>query len=109
VADRQANGRFATGNQAAKGNKGGRPKRATEEAYLRAFSEACPTDKWLQVLDKTVKEALSGEAWAVRFLADYLAGKPPETLDLLLSEGVLVEVTERIRVPVECEDDTSSD
>lgn len=44
---RNKNGTFATGHPGGPG----RPRRAVEEQYLLAISDACPLDKWKQIVD----------------------------------------------------------
>ncbi len=70
--DRDRAGRFATGNQGGPG----RPRRATERAYLAAISEACPQDAWREIVARAVADAKTGDAKARDWLAAYLVGRP---------------------------------
>lgn len=81
MAERQANGRFAKGNQAAKGHDGsraGRPLRAVEEAYLQTVQRVMPTDRWNRCCEAYAKKAENGERYPFAFFANYLMGKPVE-------------------------------
>lgn len=71
--DRDAQGRFLPGHAPTPG--GGRPPRATEAAYLQAFREEVPIEKWRELLRMAVADAL-GDNWkardaARRWLAEY--------------------------------------
>lgn len=69
---RDQTGRFAPGNAGGPG----RPRRATERAYLATISEACPPDTWREIVAKAVDDARAGDAKARDWLAAYLVGKP---------------------------------
>lgn len=69
---RDANGRFLPGGPAGPG----RPPRQTERAYLEALSEACPLDKWVQIVARAVEDAIGGDDKARGWLASYLIGRP---------------------------------
>jgi hypothetical protein len=60
--------------------RGGRPKRATEERYLRATVTSCPLRRWRAICKKAVEMAEAGDAKARRFLADMLVGRDPVLL-----------------------------
>ena len=66
------------GGQFQKGNPGGpgRPKRATEGAYLRALTDACPPDTWREICEAQVSAARSGDSKAAAWLCRYLMGNP---------------------------------
>lgn len=72
--DRHADGRFAPGNQVARGH--GRPSRAHEVQYLTALREVLDVDKWKQIIAALINHAIKGSVPAAKFLADYLIGKP---------------------------------
>jgi hypothetical protein len=69
---KRAGGRFAPGNPGGPG----RPARATEGAYLRAISEACPPDTWREIVGRAVRDARDGDHRARGWLASYLVGQP---------------------------------
>jgi hypothetical protein len=71
-ADRDDNGRFAPGNPGGPG----RPRRATEADYLAALSEAVPMERWRELCETAIDQAVSGDAKAREWLGSYLAGKP---------------------------------
>jgi hypothetical protein len=64
---RTASGQFAAGNAGGPG----RPRRATERAYLTALSDACTPETWREIIDRAVADAKARE-----WLAGYLVGKP---------------------------------
>jgi hypothetical protein len=70
--DRDANGRFALGNPGGPG----RPRRVVEADYLAALSEAVPLEKWHEIVETAVDQAVSGDAKAREWIGSYLAGKP---------------------------------
>jgi len=70
--DRTGTGRFAPGNSGGPG----RPRRATERAYLAVISEACPQDAWREIVARAVADAKAGDAKARDWLAAYLVGRP---------------------------------
>ena len=84
--DRLANGRFAKGNRVSVGNKGGRPKRSTEDAYLAAIRNALPPGLVQELLTEAVgtwrnkpETRARGELLKLLTLAlGYAVGKPIE-------------------------------
>jgi len=81
VAERQINGKFAKGNQVAKGHDGsnaGRPPRAVEEAYLHTVQRVMPTERWARCCETYAMKAETGDRYAFAFFANYLMGKPVE-------------------------------
>jgi hypothetical protein len=71
-AERTARGQFAEGNPGGPG----RPRRATERAYLAALSDACPPETWREIVARAVADAKDGDAKARSWLAAYLVGQP---------------------------------
>jgi hypothetical protein len=69
---RDDNGRFAKGNPGGPG----RPRRAVETDYLAALSEVVPFERWREIVETAVDQAVSGDAKAREWLSNYLAGKP---------------------------------
>lgn len=84
MADRNEKGQFIAGNGAAKGNSGGpgRPKRSTEERYLRALSRHVTLKDWAKIVDTAVARAKAGDATARQWLSDYLMGKPVQRQEI---------------------------
>ena len=52
----------------------GRPKRATEEAYLQATTSACSPQDWQEICDKAKEQAKEGNDRAREFLRKALLG-----------------------------------
>ncbi len=93
------------------GNPGGpgRPKRQTEEGYLKALMGACDLDKWGQICERAVSDAINGEPKAREWLARYLIGNPetvaPKPLevvvgDLLMDDRAVDIAAQRLAGPV---------
>lgn len=81
MSDRKADGTFAPGCQPGPG----RPAKARELAYLAIAREIVTLDKWRKILHKTVEDATACEDQvarnqARRFLAEYLIGKPAQSI-----------------------------
>lgn len=70
--ERNAKGQFTKGHP----GTGGRPPRATEEAYKEAFTTSVTPDRWAKVIAKALEQAEAGDDKARKFLADYLIGPP---------------------------------
>jgi hypothetical protein len=86
AAMRDEKGRFVKGHpDAAKGAKRGRPKRPTEERYLKAMTQCVTVDDWKKVIHTAVARAKAGDGQARQWLSDYLIGKP--------TQRVLADVT----------------
>src|SRR5688500_7808981 len=75
---RSEGGRFGPGNKAGKGNPNNRKAQKLRNEILRAVSVA----DWRAILRKAVDDAKAGDAVARTFLANYLVGKPAETVIL---------------------------
>lgn len=60
------------------GNPGGpgRPKRSTEEKYLRKLTATVPLQEWREIILTAVDQAKNGDASARRWLSEYLVGRP---------------------------------
>ena len=69
---RDRGGRFAPGNAGGPG----RPRRATERAYLDALTEACPPETWKLIVESAVMNAGRGDRYAREWLSSYLMGRP---------------------------------
>ena len=83
-AERDARGRFVTGNKAANGNKGGpgRPKKKREERYSEILLTTCTFADWQRIVETAVKQAKRGNPQARQWLSDHLVGKPETTVKL---------------------------
>ena len=75
MANRDSKGRFVKGNRAAKNNKGGRPRRETEENYLKLTVAKVTPDDWADIVCRAVKQAIGGDSRARQWLGDILIGK----------------------------------
>ena len=80
--EREANGRFAKGNQIGKGNNGGRPPKRREDRYYEIMMNACTFADWKAIGKKAVEQARGGDKDARKWLADYLIGPAPKKLDV---------------------------
>lgn len=88
VSNRESNGRFKPGHKALPG--GGRPKRATEAAYLEAMNAAVSVKDWQDATKAMLAAAKKGDATAYNTLAKYLAGQPVQKLQLSPMESALL-------------------
>ena len=70
IAGRTTTGRFAEGNPGGPG----RPTRITELTYLKILAEACPPEKFREVVEASIVAAKSGDAKAREWLSGYLCG-----------------------------------
>lgn len=86
--ERDSKGRFLKGNQAAKGNKGGRPTKKREERYYSILQRACSYDDWKTICDTAVARAKAGDKDARNWIADYLIGKPEQHVDVSIAGSV---------------------
>jgi len=68
---RDARGRFAKGNSGGPG----RPRRAVEQEYLAALNAAVSLEKWRQIIDRAVEDAIKGDPRAREWLSQYLLGE----------------------------------
>ena len=65
MSEREQNGRFGKGNQIAKGNNGGRPKRSVEERCLAQLANAVSEEDLDKVIQSGLSRAKAGDvAWA---------------------------------------------
>jgi hypothetical protein len=64
------------------GNPAGRPKRATEEAYLNAILKAMPPEKLADLIMRMSERAeWRAQAWAGEIAAHYGLGKPVQRIE----------------------------
>jgi len=79
VESRDQTGRFVKGHPGNPEAKG-RPKRKTEDKYLRALQKCVKTKEWKAICQRAVTEAKGGDYRARQWLSDYLLGKPIQEL-----------------------------
>jgi hypothetical protein len=72
ITGRTSAGRFAEGNAGGPG----RPCRTTELTYLRILAEACPPEKFKEVVESAIESAKAGDSKAREWLGGYLCGSP---------------------------------
>jgi len=88
TAERSPNGQFAQGHK----GSGGRPPKARELAYLAIIAEEVTLSDFRQVVGQALKDATSGEDgrtrdYGRRWIADYLIGRPRQTLHINTGPG----------------------
>lgn len=79
------------------GNAGGpgRPPRATEFVYLRAFNESLTVEDWEAIVRRAVKDAKAGDGKARDWLTRYALGnEPPSLAELPLRELLVNGLTD---------------
>ncbi|MBU0792114.1 MAG: hypothetical protein KKC55_16830 [Gammaproteobacteria bacterium] len=89
-------GRFIKGHPG-NPNAKGRPKRKTEEKYLRALQKSVTQKDWRAIAERAVSDAKRGDKAARQWLSDYLLGKPQQFVDVTSAGealGVLVYLPE---------------
>jgi hypothetical protein len=72
---RDGNGRFAAGNPGGPG----RPRRAAEQDYLIAVSEAIPPERFRKIAERAAEDAEKGDAKARQWVSDFLLGRRATT------------------------------
>ena len=94
MTERGTNGQFLPGNKQSVGNKGGRPRRSTEERFLKAFSDTVKTSDIKKMVEVIMVRALCGDVKAARFIMEYAVGKPMQyiTADIDSTNEVVVNV-----------------
>lgn len=92
--ERDGSGRFLPGNSGGPG----RPKRATETAYLRVLSDVLTPDAWRGIVERAVKDAQAGDDKARAWLSRFALGAEPPPLSTLaaldwlgIDDGLLEE------------------
>lgn len=78
---RDAKGRFIKGHK----GFGGRPKRDTEEKYLRVFSDTVSEDDLKDIILAVMARAKAQDMVAARLILEYTLGKPKQEVKV---EGV---------------------
>ena len=72
--DRDVQGRFLPGNQAARGR--GKWMRPFEQTYLNILLDVLTEEQWRKIITKMVKQAIRGSVKTAKFLASYAIGRP---------------------------------
>lgn len=85
MAERDAGGKFVKGHKPVGKRSPGRPKRKTEEKYLRWMFARVKKADWDIIVDSTIARAKSGDNVARQWLSDYLIGKPKQPIEV---EGI---------------------
>ena len=75
---RNEKGQFIKGHT---GNAKGRPKRKTEDKYLKALRDSVTLKDWKAISKKATEQAKRGDRAARQWLSDYLLGKPQQYVD----------------------------
>ena len=92
MSEREQNGRFGKGNQIAKGNNGGRPRRTVEERCLAQLVNAVSEEDLDKMISVGLSRAKAGDiAWA-KLLLGYLIGLPIQRTEISGPNGGKVEV-----------------
>ena len=83
MSERDEKGKFKEGHTGA----GGRPAKAREQAILQIGREVATLEKWREIFQKAVDDAIKDEDGrtrdkARRFLAEYQIGKPAQIIKL---------------------------
>jgi hypothetical protein len=78
------NGRFAPGNQLAKGRAPGRPSRPVEERLFEQFKKGIKVDDIDAVTAAMLGRAKEGDVKAARLIFEYLFGQPRQVADMNL-------------------------
>ena len=87
MSDESQRNQDGTFKKGASGNPNGRPAKARELAYLAVTQEVCALEDWRAIVTKAKVDALAGEDGATRergrrVLADYLIGRPKQTVSV---------------------------
>lgn len=90
MGQRDEKGRFVKGQS---GNPKGRPPKTREGRYYEIAVSAVPFKQWRKIIKKVAANAERGDVRALRFLADYLLGRPQQFIDLTSGGEKLPGVT----------------
>lgn len=103
MSERRNNGQFEKGNQVAKGNNGGRPRRSVEDQLLARLTKVVTPEDFDKMILSLVSRAKAGDVQAARLVLGYLVGLPIQRTEVSGPEGgpvaireVLVELPELV-------------
>lgn len=87
--ERNQKGRWQKGQT---GNPNGRPPKARETARLKTLAEVVTQDEWRRICEVALKDATDEGDYQARekgrrFIADYLIGKPRQTVSIQRDGG----------------------
>ena len=83
VRTRDAYGRWKRG---VSGNPKGRLPRQTENEYLNILMEKCTPDRWADIIEKALRQAVDGDARARDWLSRYVVGDPIQVHEYLFDK-----------------------
>ena len=95
---RDENGRFVKGQS---GNPKGRRPKAKELSYLAIVTDVVTPEKFKAGIEKAWQLALRGDLPAMRFVTEYILGKP--------TQAVSVETSEHSRIMLSWDDADNGD
>ena len=87
VAVRDKNGRFVKGQS---GNPNGRRPKAKELSYLAIVTDVITPDRFKAGIEKVWQLALRGDLSAMRFVTEYILGKPTQDISAETSEHIKI-------------------
>lgn len=93
--ERDNKGRFTKG-----GIPGpGRPKRAVMVDFHNILIDAVKPEYWEGIIKRAIQDALKGDTYARKFIAEYTIGRPPQILELRAADAALLaELLKRFEV-----------
>jgi len=103
--ERDEKGRFLPGNQAARGNKGGRPRlgrpidladRPRAKELLDIFSSEASDEDWRQIIRRAIIAARNNDSRARQWLSDYCIGSPAQIIELRQQERGIERLMEEL-------------
>ena len=104
MSEREQNGRFGKGNQAAKGNNGGRPRRSVEERCIARLANIMTDEELDKLLNTGLSTAQSGDAAWAKLILNYLVGLPIERKEISGPDGGPVEMAVKGYVSISPDD-----
>src|SRR5215207_2624672 len=84
--NRDAAGRFLEGTSAGPG----RPPNPRKRQFTDALASRITAERWNEIVDRAVQDALNGDHRARVWLADHIMGKPANTLNLKGADAALL-------------------
>lgn len=71
MAERNVKGQFLPGTS---GNATGRPKQRAQ--YLDTLKKSLTLEKWQEIVDRAIEDAIKGDRYARDWISGYILGKP---------------------------------